>query len=70
MLFSPDELVIKNVELFFSSSKPPGLIAVFLVVFALSTPGQGWGGGLLGACKNTPACTDVVSTRLKNKNYF
>ena len=57
---------MKNVELFFSSSKPPGLIAVLLVVLALSTPGQGWGGGLLGACKNTPACTDVVSTTSKN----
>jgi hypothetical protein len=45
-------------------SIPPGLIAVLVMVLALSTPGQGWGGGS-NTCLNTPASNAVVSWFVK-----
>jgi hypothetical protein len=45
-------------------SIPPGLIAVIVMVLALSTPGQGWGGGS-NTCLNTPAGNAVVSWFVK-----
>ncbi len=55
---------MKQFKIFKLFSIPPGLIAVLVMVLALSTPGHGWGGGS-NTCLNTPAGNAVVSWIVK-----
>jgi hypothetical protein len=56
--------IMKQFKIVKLLSIPPGSIAVLFMVLALSTPGQGWGGGS-NTCLNAPAGNAVVSWFVK-----